>query len=151
MTQHTRDAPEQIVQDAFAAFRKRDVGTLALLAVPDSIQSFFEIQGPANGAESLMIEDAPGVSTTDFLRTAIDAVPQFVLEWATCTIIGHVVEPPDRAYVVFRLGIQSPSPPFIEPQIATLLWIDGRWRIMLDAMCPWILPGLRTVVFAAEP
>ncbi len=72
-----------------------------------------------------------------------------------CLIVGHVLESPDVARVIFRVAYAFRGKgivPFpLEPQLAVTQVVGGEWKLILDEWSDVGLPGFRGVGFWIDP
>lgn len=156
-----RDSPERTMADAFEAFRARDGGRLARLATRQSLLAFAEsavsvvrhtTDVPSSTTEPRHLTDK---SAATILEQATAGIPKFATDSAECTIIGHVLETPDTAQVLFRLNFRMDDGRLIslppEPQVATMRMEDGEWRLVLDEWAHAGMPGFRNTIWQNDP
>jgi hypothetical protein len=154
--QWARGTPERAVADAFSALRRRDGARLAALATRASIRAVDrrivpELNtGPYRPSASSIGELTDSQAAAMFGR-ALAGVPKFFTDCVRCSIVGHVLESPDVAHVVFHPGYQVPGKDIVpmkpEPQIATTQLVDGEWKLVLDVEAELGMPGFRDVIW----
>jgi hypothetical protein len=154
--QWAHGTPERAVADAFAAFRRRDGARLSAVATRDSIRALATRTAPKPDTDDFAPSTGPKGELTDsqaasVLGTAKARIPEFGTDRVRCLIVGHVLEPPDLAQVVFRVAYEipgrgiAPMPP--EPQIATTQFVAGEWKLVLDEWADVGMPGFRNVIW----
>ena len=158
--QWTPGTPERAVADGFSAFRRRDVARLAAVATSASIRALAARVGPELDARDTGTSASSTGELTDsqaasILGRVITRLPEVFTASVRCLIVGHVLESPDVALVVFRVAHEFPgkgSVPFPpEPQLATTQLISGEWKLILDEWSDVGLPGFRNLGFWINP
>ena len=94
------------------------------------------------------VAELSGMEAADMLHAAVLAAPEGALAIG-CDVIGHVLESPTRAYVVFHLCAEEVNR-FGEPCIATVERSGTEWRLQLDPFGQWGMPGIRNMVIMEE-
>jgi hypothetical protein len=154
--QWAHGTPERAVADAFGALRRRDGARLAAVATRASIRALAARVVPKLDPGDFRLSTGSKGELTDrqaasVLGSAIARIPEFGTDQVRCLIVGHVVESPDIAQVVFRVAYElpgqgiAPMPP--EPQIATTQLVDGEWKLVLDEWADVGMPGFRNVIW----
>jgi hypothetical protein len=152
--------PERALADAFSAFRRRDVARLAEVATSASLRALAARLGRELDASDSRIPARPTDELTDsqsasILGRILTRLPEILTDSVRCLIVGHVLDSPDVAYVVFRPGYEFrghdvvPFPP--EPQVATTQRVSGEWKLVLDERSDLGLPGFQGVGFFINP
>ena len=86
------------------------------------------------------IDELSSLSTPELLTRAIRALPK-QLRLAS-VLPGHVLETPDRAFVLLRLGWKVEAAGYSEPPgVATLHRVADEWRLELNPLQPYGMPG----------
>jgi hypothetical protein len=158
--QWTHGTPERVVADAFSAFRRRDVARLAAGATTASIRALAARVAPELDAGD---SRAPATSTGELtdsqaaslLGRLVTRLPEIFTDSVRCIIVGHVLESPDVALVVFRVAHEFPGKAMVpfppEAQIATTQLVSGEWTLVLDEWSDVGLPGFRNLGMWIDP
>lgn len=156
--------PEEVVRAAFEAFAAGEAGTLASLSDPEAIEqrramlavelaaaqqsphhpSYAEVLS-SFGVRSLA--ELQELGQAELLNGELRALPsrRTMLQ---CDTVGQVAEGPGIRHVLFRIRWKDFDQ--VEPDInvATLREIDGEWRLLLDPLSSWVMPGFRNLLIA---
>jgi len=85
----------------------------------------------------------------------ITRLPEIFTDSVRCLIVGHVLESPDIALVVFRVAHEFPGKGIVpfppEPQVATTRLVSGEWKLILDEWSDVGLPGFRGLGMWIDP
>ena len=152
--------PERAVADGFSAFRGRDVARLAAVATSASIRALAARVGSELDARDPKTPTSSTGELTDvqaasILGRLVTRLPEIFTDSVRCLIIGHVLESPGVALVVFRAAHEFPGKGIVpfppEPQIATTQLVSGEWKLVLDEWSDVGLPGFRNAGFWIDP
>ena len=97
------------------------------------------------------VEELRGLSTGDWLQRSLTALPPLSRREIKCVPLGHVLEPPDRAHVTFRLQWASDAPGEPLLRVGTLRRTPDGWRLIPDPLSDWVVPGLDNILFSDYP
>ena len=158
--QWAHGTPERAVADGFAALRHRDVARLAAVATSASIRALAaRVRPELDATDPRTPGDATGELTdseaASILGRVVARLPEIFTDSVRCLIVGHVLESPDVALVVFRAAHQFPGQDIVpfppEAQIATAQLVGGEWKLVLDEWSDVGLPGFRSIGFWIDP
>jgi hypothetical protein len=158
--QWSHGTPERAVADGFSAVRHRDFARLAAVATGASIRSLAARVGPELDARDSRTPDQSTGELTDsraasILARVVTRLPEIFTDSLRCLIVGHVLESPEVALVVFRAAHEFPGQGIVpfppEPQIATTQLVSGEWKLVLDEWSDLGLPGFRNIGFWIDP
>lgn len=141
--------PEQILVEAFDTLKTQNGRLLAKLSTTASLRAFAENSSLHKASTDISDGDISAI-----LQQAITRVPQSITAVMRCRPLGHVLESPTLAHVVFRITYMLPDgnvadmPP--EPQVATLEREGETWRLSLDEWSHAGIPGLRNAMWHNE-
>lgn len=152
----TPGTPERAAADVVAAFNARDAEALARVATPDSLRAYAarQVGGSGRPGEVRRDDSVKDEQTISILESALHAIPREATGTIICAALGHVLEGPAVAHVVFRLlhtdehGATTPISP--APEIATAERIGGEWRIILDEWAIAGVPGFRDAIWFVD-
>ena len=154
--QSAHGTPERAVADGFSAFRRRDVARMAAVATSASIRALAARVGPELDARdsrtpASSIGELTDSQAASILGHIVKRLPEVFTDSVRCLIVGHVLESPDVALVVFRVAHEFPGKSIVpmppEPQVATTQLVSGEWKLTLDEWSDVGLPGFRGVGF----
>ncbi|MEP6729164.1 MAG: hypothetical protein ABJE10_00935 [bacterium] len=98
---------------------------------------------------TMTIDELTNLHPHELLTRAMRALPT-QLRLASL-LPGHVLEPPDRAFVLLRLRWKVEAAGYSEPpEIATLRYVADEWRLELDPLQSHGMPNYEGFWYAAE-
>lgn len=130
--------PEAVLGECFEAARTLNGPRLVSLADPHAVAAFCRAELHLAGRDA-----APAIGGLDAAAVLIGTLrrlPDALLDRLDCHPLGHIIEAPDLAHVVFR-----PRFPGGEPGVALGQFrrTGGAWRLCLEVGSPGGLPGIR--------
>jgi hypothetical protein len=138
--------PEAVVRAGFQALAKGDAAALVGLADAESFELVRQARIAIAGAAA---NEWRSASPQEFVERLLNGLPSLRAS-IRCEIVGHVLEGPETAHVLFRLGWGRPAV-LTEPiHVATLKHRREGWRLTLNLLSDWLLPGFQNLLLSDQ-